>query len=68
VTILLPSSSKKGSLVKRCYHCNQRFGLIRHRFALKQFCSKQCLNDHRADVDRRLRRVTAWTDFLSRKG
>jgi hypothetical protein len=27
--------------VERCYQCNGPFGLIRHRFALKQFCSSR---------------------------
>jgi hypothetical protein len=29
----------------RCETCNGSFGLIRHRFAHKQFCSNRCL-DH----------------------
>ena len=28
----------------RCETCNGKFGLIRHRFAHKQFCSKRCLD------------------------
>ena len=30
----------------RCEICNGKFGLIRHRFAQKQFCSKRCLNQY----------------------
>ena len=30
----------------RCDICNGKFGLIRHRFAQKQFCSKRCLNQY----------------------
>jgi hypothetical protein len=32
----------------RCEICNGRFGLIRHRFARKQFCSKRCLERYLA--------------------
>lgn len=27
----------------RCYQCGGPFGLIRHRFAFKKFCSQNCL-------------------------
>jgi hypothetical protein len=33
----------------RCETCNGCFGLIRHRFAHKQFCSKQCLEQYLAE-------------------
>ena len=36
---------------KRCYLCNGPFGLIRHRFALKQFCSKQCLDQYKGKIE-----------------
>ena len=39
--------------MKRCYQCDERFGLIRHRFGLKQFCSKRCLLEFRAHNDRK---------------
>ena len=39
--------------MKRCYQCDGRFGLIRHRFGLKQFCSKPCLLEFRAHNDRK---------------
>jgi hypothetical protein len=33
----------------RCEICKGGFGLIRYRIALKQFCSKQCLERYRAE-------------------
>ena len=39
--------------MKRCYQCDGQFGLIRHRFALKQFCSERCLVNYRAHKERR---------------
>jgi hypothetical protein len=51
----------------RCYQCNGHFGLIRRRFALKQFCSTQCLNKYKASTDRKAVRLKDWADFLTRK-
>ena len=48
--------------MKRCYQCNGRFGLIRHRFALKQFCSKNCVIKYRANVERRRAPITVTGD------
>ena len=36
---------------KRCHSCSGPFGLIRHRFALKQFCSKQCLDQYKGNIE-----------------
>ena len=33
----------------RCEVCKGAFGLTRHRFAQKQFCSKQCLEWYQAE-------------------
>jgi hypothetical protein len=33
----------------RCEVCKGPFGLTRHRFAHKQFCSKQCLERYLAE-------------------
>jgi hypothetical protein len=33
----------------RCEICNGCFGLIRHRFAHKQFCSNRCLDRYLAN-------------------
>jgi hypothetical protein len=36
---------------KRCYSCYGPFGLIRHRFAFKQFCSNQCLDQYKSNIE-----------------
>ena len=51
---------------KRCYLCNGPFGLIRHRFALKQFCSKQCLDQYKGKIESHGSRSKQWIDFLTR--
>jgi hypothetical protein len=51
--------------MKRCNQCNGRFGLLRHRLALKQFCSKACLQRYKADAERTLSRTIAWVAFLA---
>jgi hypothetical protein len=50
---------------KRCYLCNGRFGLIRHRFALKQFCSKQCMDQYKGKIESHGSRSKQWIDFLT---
>ena len=52
---------------KRCYQCDGRFGLVRHRLVNKAFCSKQCLGTYKADAERRISRIKDWVDFLARK-
>src|SRR5262245_34283035 len=42
----------------RCEICNGAFGLIRHRFASKQFCSKQCLERYLTDREQEPSRIT----------
>ena len=48
----------------RCETCNGNFGLIRHRHASKQFCSKQCLARHLAKTKQQASSFKAW---ISRK-
>jgi hypothetical protein len=52
---------------KRCHHCNGRFGLIRHRFALKHFCSKRCLDGYKTRTERRILRIKEWANILPQK-
>ena len=52
---------------KRCYHCNGRFGLIRHRFALKHFCSKRCLDGYKTTTERKISRIKEWAHILAQK-
>ncbi len=46
-----------------CATCDGRFGLIRHRFAHKQFCSKHCLNQYLANGKREPFGLKQWIDF-----
>ena len=48
----------------RCAICNGCFGLIRHRFAYKQFCSKQCLDYYLANRKQQLpASFKEWMEF-----
>jgi hypothetical protein len=47
---------------KRCHSCSGPFGLIRHRFALKQFCSKQCLDQYKGNIESQASRSKQWID------
>jgi hypothetical protein len=62
----LLSSRTKGH-TSRCHQCNGRFGLIRHRLVLKQFCSARCLEKYKRDIERTTTRIKEWAHFLSRK-
>src|SRR3977135_4188479 len=42
---------------RRCYRCNGLFGLIRHRFGLRQFCSTSCLIKYRAEIEQTTTRI-----------
>jgi hypothetical protein len=46
-----------------CETCKGSFGLIRHRFAHKQFCSKQCLNQYLNNKKQRVIGFGQWIDF-----
>jgi hypothetical protein len=50
----------------RCTMCNGRFGLIRHRLSIYQFCSKQCLESYQAKAQQRASRFEEWIGFLSK--
>ena len=49
----------------RCEVCDGCFGLIRHRFAHKQFCSKRCLEQYLAKSKRQPPQFKQWTGFLA---
>jgi hypothetical protein len=51
----------------RCCQCNGPFGLVRSRFALKNFCSNQCLNEYKTDTERKISRIKEWRDYYARK-
>jgi hypothetical protein len=47
----------------RCEICNGSFGLIRHRYASKQFCSKQCLDSYLTRIKQQASSFKQWIDF-----
>ena len=61
------SSALKKGRTSRCYQCSGRFGLVRHRLGLKQFCSTRCLGQYKRDLERTTTRIKEWAYFLSRK-
>jgi len=36
--------------MKRCHCCHERFGLIRHHYDRRQFCSAICVASYRATL------------------
>ena len=67
------ANSKVAKPKPRCEVCNSGFGLIRHRFAHKQFCSKHCLEEYIVKSKHRPSHFKQWIDFargfgLSNKG
>jgi hypothetical protein len=46
----------------RCEVCKGSFGLIRHRLAFKQFCSKRCLDQYLA-TRKHLFDLKQWADL-----
>jgi hypothetical protein len=53
--------------VTRCRQCEGSFGLIRHRYALRQFCSKECLHEYQLERERAVVPIKQETDFLGRE-
>lgn len=53
--------------MKRCYQCNGRFGLIRHKLGFNHFCSRACLNNYKTETERKIWRLKEWADFLRHK-
>ena len=53
---------RPNAAIKRCYRCGGRFGLIRHRLALKQFCSQRCLSEYKAEIPGKISRSKVSTD------
>jgi hypothetical protein len=47
----------------RCEICNSSFGLIRHRFAHKHFCSNRCLDWYLANRKQQPSSLKQWIDF-----
>jgi hypothetical protein len=64
IKIQQPLTRRNGS-AKRCYQCGGRFGLVRRRLGMKQFCSKKCLNQYNTQIERTTTRIQEWTNFLA---
>jgi hypothetical protein len=63
-----PVGARRGKPdVNRCHQCEGRFGLIRHRYALRQFCSKDCLHEYQLERERKVTRIKQGADFLGRE-
>jgi hypothetical protein len=60
-------ATRRDTEKKRCYQCDGRFGLIRNRFALKQFCSKHCLNEYKSGTKYKMSLLKEWRDFYNQK-
>ena len=54
---------REGDARRRCEVCGGKFGLIRHRLAYKQFCSKHCLDEHLAKRKQQPFDLKQWMDF-----
>jgi hypothetical protein len=46
--------------MKHCYQCKGHFGLVRHKFASQQFCSKRCLDQYKSDI----RAANEWVKLI----
>jgi hypothetical protein len=53
--------------VARCYQCHGHFGLVRSKFALKQFCSKACVENYKTDTERKISLIKEWRDYYAQK-
>jgi hypothetical protein len=62
-TILEVATPNRKANTTRCAVCDGSFGLIRHRFARKQFCSKQYLDQYLANTKRNASGFKQWIDF-----
>jgi len=62
-TTLEVSTPNRKANTPRCAICNGSFGLIRYRFAHKQFCSKQCLERYVANTKKKASGFKQWIDF-----
>ena len=49
---------------KHCAYCRGKFGMVRHRRAFKAFCSRKCIDDHRAWLRADARKRKGWLDCL----
>jgi hypothetical protein len=52
-------------MAKRCHTCKRNFGLVRHRYGLKQFCRKKCLEKYKDGLGRELCGRRGWFHLLA---
>lgn len=50
--------------MKRCAHCNGRFGLVRYRRGMQQFCKRKCREDYAREQFLEVRRRQSWYEYL----
>jgi len=51
----------KATVMAGCAQCGGKFGLVRHDYARRQFCSKACITDFKATRKRRVdARLRQW--------
>jgi endogenous inhibitor of DNA gyrase (YacG/DUF329 family) len=50
--------------MKRCGLCGRKFGLIRHHWFSRQFCSAQCRERFLTQLAKDRHRVARWLGFL----
>ena len=63
-TAVVGSQGEKA--MKRCAHCNGKFGLTRHRWYNLAFCRKRCRENYLDELARDRDRLKHWFGFLAR--
>ena len=51
-------------MTNRCAYCHGKFGLVRHRRGARAFCSRKCLDHHRACLRAEVGKRRGWLDCL----
>jgi hypothetical protein len=49
---------------KYCAYCRGKFGMVRHRWAFKAFCSRKCVDHHKAWLRAEAHKRRGWFDCL----
>jgi hypothetical protein len=55
---------REQAMHNHCAHCHGKFGLVRHRWASKSFCSRKCLDQHTAWLRAQRAKGKGWFDCL----
>ena len=59
-----PNSQGTEACMKRCAHCNGKFGLTQHRWYNVAFCSKRCREKYLDKLAQDRDRIKAWFGFV----